>query len=239
MVIINLPRHLWKRPTAGVYIYCVAVGSYCLSATQWVEPFCLNQRLCPPLSHSLQPSARFAPLFLLFSPFLTLLSTIFHTLVRTALHSFLLCPCPLRLLWPGGENMEGMKGREMGVHAGVRASQNRDGVPSPPWVWISICAVGWQLQTSLSADGFDQRCHGSIVANEGTGACELLCQSLLTWLSVAAPIHRWLPWQLTVFPSLTLRMLLYGKPTHSPSSLPVRSVLDSLMNYYYFLIFFI
>ncbi len=151
-------------------IYCVAVGSYCLSATQWVEPFCLNQRLCPPLSHSLQPSARFAPLFLLFSPFLTLLSTIFHTLVRTALHSFLLCPCPLRLLWPGGENMEGMKGREMGVHAGVRASQNRDGVPSPPWVWISICAVGWQLQTSLSADGFDQRCHGSIVANEGTGA---------------------------------------------------------------------
>lgn len=76
---------------------------------------------------------------------------------------------------------------------GVRGSQNRDGVSSPLWVWISICAVGWQLQTSLSADGFDQCCRGSIVANEGTGACELLCPSLLTWLSVAAPIRRWLP----------------------------------------------
>lgn len=61
----------------------------------------------------------------------------------------------------------------------MRALQNRDGVSSPPWVWISICAVGWQLQTSLSADGFDQCCRGSIVANEGTGACELLCPSLL------------------------------------------------------------
>lgn len=157
-----------------------------------------------PLSHSLQPGARFAPLFLLFSPSSTFLSTIFHTFIRTALHSFLLCPCPLRLWWPGDGNMEGMKGREMGG-GGVRSSQNRDGVSSPPWVWISICAVGWQLQTSLSADGFDQRCQSSIVANEGTGACELPCPSLLTWLSVAAPIRRWLPWQLIAFPSSNLR----------------------------------
>ncbi len=152
MVIINLPRHLWKRPTAGVYIYCVAVGSYCLSATQWVEPFRLNQRLCPPLKPLSAAQCQVcSSLFVV----LSLLNTSLHHLShpRTqALHSFLLCLCPLRLCWPGGGNMEGMKGREMGVHGGVSASQNRNGVSSPPLVWINICAVGWQLQTSISAD---------------------------------------------------------------------------------------
>lgn len=52
-----------------------------------------------------------------------------------------------------GENMERTKG-------------TRDDSPCS----LQVCAIGWQLQTGLSADGFDQLCRSSIVANEGMWA---------------------------------------------------------------------
>ncbi len=152
MVIINLPRHLWKRPTAGVYIYCVAVGSYCLSATQWVEPFRLNQRLCPPLKPLSAAQCQVcSSLFVV----LSLLNTSLHHLSHPRTHSAALFSAvslsPAAVL-TGGWKYGGNERKRDGAYGGVRASQNRDGVSSPPLVWINICAVGWQLQTSISAD---------------------------------------------------------------------------------------
>ncbi len=154
MVIINLPRHLWKRPTAGVYIYCVAVGSYCLSATQWVEPFRLNQRLCPPLKPLSAAQCQVcSSLFVVLSLLNTSLHHLSHPREPYAQLCTLFCcvSVPCGCVDRGVEIWRNERKRD-GAYGGVRASQNRDGVSSPPLVWINICAVGWQLQTSLSAD---------------------------------------------------------------------------------------
>ncbi len=138
MVIINLPRHLWKRPTAGVYIYCVAVGSYCLSATQWVEPFRLNQRLCPPLKPLSAAQCQVcSSLFVV----LSLLNTSLHHLSHPRTHSAALFSAvslsPAAVL-TGGWKYGGMKGREMGCMVGWGHRRTEMAFPLLPWFGLTF-----------------------------------------------------------------------------------------------------